>query len=260
MPLRLLAASFLTALSICAQGLPNKSAANFYSVEKERSLGASVARDFARRTTPVNSAVALDYVQRIGARVTAQIPQAPFPITFAIVKDDEGGPLHEPVVFPGGYIFVPARLFLAAQNEGEIAGMMAHAMEHAAARHATREVTRREIANIVVGSSATQPRIVQVTQQQAIPLSLAALHRNFESEADLLAVDSMYAAGYDPQALASYIGRLQPAGNNDPASDLPERDLRITAIGNEVRQLAPRSYTSADDFSLVQDEVRRSLQ
>ncbi len=142
MPLRVLAASLLTAVSICAQGVPAKSGPNFYSIEKERSLGASQARDFERTTTALNSPTALDYVQKMGARLATQIPQGQFAYTFAVIKDDQGGPLHEPVVFPGGYIFVPAGLLLAAQNEAEMAGMLAHAMAHVAARHATREATQ----------------------------------------------------------------------------------------------------------------------
>jgi beta-barrel assembly-enhancing protease len=235
---RVLAASLLTAVSICAQGLPAKPGPNFYSVEKERSLGASQARDFERRTTALNSAVALDYVQKMGARLATQIPQGQFAYTLALIKDDQGGPLHEPVVFPGGYIFVPASLLLAAQNEAEMAGMLAHAMAHVAARHATREVTRGELAQIA----------------QAPPLAQAAFHRDDELEADLLAVNCMHAAGYDPQALASYIGRLQPAGNGDPASELPDRDLRITDIGNDIQRL------SANEFFRIQTEVRASLQ
>jgi predicted Zn-dependent protease len=250
-PLRVFAASLLTALSIYAQGLPTKSGPNFYSIEKERSLGASEARDFERKTTPLNNAAALDYVQKMGARLAAKIPQANFSYTFAVIKDDEGGLLHEPVALPGGYIFVPASLFLAAQNEAEMAGMLAHAMEHVAARHATREATRFELTKIQIPAGAP---VAAAGLGQALTLAQAASHRNFESEADLLAVNCMHAAGYDPQALASYIGRMQPAGNGDPASDLPERDLRLTAIGNDIQRLA------ANEFPSIQAEVRSSLQ
>jgi beta-barrel assembly-enhancing protease len=249
-PLRVFAVSFLTALSICAQGLPAKSGPNFYSIEKERSLGASEARDFERRTTPLNSAAALDYVQKMGARLATQIPQANFSYTFAVIKDDEGGPLHEPVALPGGYIFVPAGLLLAAQNEAEMAGMLAHAMEHVAARHATREATRRELIKLQTLAAPVAAGLAQTLMLA----QEAAFHRNFESEADRLAVNCLYAAGYDPEALASYIGRVQPSGNNDPASALPERDLRLTDIGNDIQRL------SANAFSGIQAEVRGSLQ
>jgi predicted Zn-dependent protease len=250
MTLRIFAASFLTALSVCAQGLPTKSGPNFYSIEKERSLGASEARDLERRTTPLNNAVALDYVQKMGARLATQIPQTNFSYTFALIKDDEGGPLHEPVALPGGYIFVPAGLLLAAQNEAEMEGMLAHAMEHVAARHATREATRGELTQIQTLAGAP----VAAGLGPALTLAQAAFHRDFESEADRLAVNCMHAAGYDPQALASYIGRMQPAGNNDPAAELPDRDLRITDIGNDIQRL------SANEFSRIQAEVRTSLQ
>ncbi len=108
-------------------------------------------------------------------------------------------------------------------------------MEHVAAEHATREVTRRDLA-----------RLAQTPSYRERPFTATL------SEADRLAIDRMDAAGYDPQALASYIGRLQPAGNADPASELPDRDLRITAIGNRIQQLA-----SGDEFSSIQAEVRR---
>lgn len=191
----------------------------------------------------------------MGARLAPQIPRASFVYTFAVIKDDQGGALHEPVALPGGYIFVPASLFLAAQNEAEMAGMLAHSMEHVAARHATREATQVELARL-----AAKPAPFPQAQPELLTLSQAAIHRDYESEADRLAVESMNAAGYDPQALAAYIGRMQPAGNSDPASGLPARDLRVTALQNEIRRLNSQAYTPAEDFARMQDEVRKSLQ
>jgi predicted Zn-dependent protease len=227
---------------------------NLYSREKEVALGASLAQQVQRTATPLDSPAALDYVQRLGAKIAAQLPEPRFTYTFAVTSDDRSNALHEPLSFPGGYIFVPASLFLAAQNEAEFAGMLAHAMAHVAARHGTQTASRGEISQL-----ATIPLIfyggwtgygARQTSATAIPVALMRSQREYEQEADAMAVKLMSSAGYDPQALARYFSRVWP--NN--AADVDSRDARIDAMDRAIRQLAPA--TSTGEFLGIQEQVR----
>jgi len=227
---------------------------NLYSREKEVALGKALAAQVQRRVAPLDSPVALEFVQRVGAKLAAQLPEPRYTYTFALTSGDQSNVLHEPLSLPGGFIFVPASLFRAAQNEAEFAGMLAHAMAHVADRDGTRAASRTEISQMNTiplifyggwaGFGARQASAV------AIPLSMVQFERQYELEADQLAVKVTSAAGYDPQALVNYFGRVWP----DNAPDADSRDGRIAAMQRAIQQLAPA--TSTDEFLRIQEQVR----
>jgi beta-barrel assembly-enhancing protease len=247
----------LTAFALYAQD-PSKGV-NFYSLEKERALGEQLAREFRRGATPLDSPDTLTWINDLAKRLAGSESQ--FTYTFELIKDDQTV-LHEPISFPGGFVFVPAALILEAQSEDEFAGMLAHAMAHIAARHGTKMATKGQITN-----QATIPLIfmggwqgfaISRSGALAVPRSFSKSHRAFELDADSLAAEMMSAAGYNPEALARYIERVQPPDppQADEYSPMPERSARAAAI----RALAKgRTYSPHPDFSVLQDEVRRRL-
>src|SRR5262249_50979179 len=146
-------------------------------------------------------------------KLASQFPEPRFDYKFILIPgSDEHGTLHEPIALPGGAVFVPATLILAAGSEAEFAGIMAHAMAHVAARHGTRQTSRGQIAQMAtipmlfVGRSDA-PAPASVT----LPLGFIQFAQVFESEADQLAVAATAAAGYDPAGLETYVKR-HPAG------------------------------------------------
>jgi predicted Zn-dependent protease len=235
---------FLTALTAAAQ--TRQATPNFYSREKEMALGAAAARQFLRNATPLENPTALDYVQQLGSRLAGTLPEPRFPYSFTLIATDENNALHEPFAFPGGYIVVPASLFLAAQDEAEFAGMLAHAMAHVQARHNTREAT-----NVQLAKMSARPLILTGgatgygARQDGLPSSFAAVEQAFGKQADVLAVQMTSAAGYDPQGLARYVGR-----NLDDAS----RDERISTILGAIQQVA--ATNSGEEFLTVQRQIR----
>ena len=124
----------LAAAALSAQERQVGQGVNFYSREKEAVLGAQQAQELQQKTTSLDSAVVRDFVEQIGRSLAAQLPGPSISFTFAVVTNQVGGPTHEPLSVPGGYIFVPASLILAARNEAECAGMVGHAMAHVAER------------------------------------------------------------------------------------------------------------------------------
>ena len=140
-----LCASMLACLALIAQERQLGQGVNFCSKEKEAALGAAMAQDVRRSTMMIENATVQDYVKRLGRQLTTQLPDTGLAFTFSLVVDDLSGPTHQPLALPGGYIFVPATLILAVQNEPEFAGTLAHAMAHVAARHDTRQATRATI-------------------------------------------------------------------------------------------------------------------
>jgi beta-barrel assembly-enhancing protease len=260
---------FLTVLTMSAQERQVGQGVNFYSMEKEAALGAQLAKEVRQKTTPIDSAVTRDYVEKIGRQLAAALPNSRFTYTFAVILDDVGGETHEPLSFPGGYIFVPANLILTAQNEAALAGMLAHAMAHVAERHGTRQATFGELSNIAsvplifVGGGAG---LGAGGNERVVPISFLSVRRRFETEADVLAIKLTSGSGYDPKALVSYISRVQPGdADRSPVAEvfswLPRRDVRITSMEKTIQELPPKAYTSSsNEFPRIQDEVRRLRQ
>jgi predicted Zn-dependent protease len=245
----------LAAMTLAAQERQLGQGVNFYSKAKEDALGKRLAEDLSRQTTKLDNPEVQAYVERVGRQLAASLPDTSWTFNFTVVSNDLGGATHEPIAFPGGYIFVPAGLILGAHDEAEFAGMLGHAMIHVAARHGTRQATRGEIANL-----ATIPLIqagggqVGNAQELLIPVGLLRFQRANELEADRVAVPTMAAAGYDPAALLRYISRVQPETTGQVKvlfSPMPTRDERIAAIQKAIGKLG--------EFPRIQDAVRSSM-
>lgn len=232
---------------------------NYYSVEREQALGASLAEDVRHNTTPFENAAAQAYVERIGARLVAALPaDAPaFTYHWELILDRQS--YLEPTSLPGGYHFIPSSLFLDAQNESEFAGLLAHALAHSYLRHGTRLDTRGQVA-----SYATVPLIfvggwpqygIRQTATLAMPLGMLQFQRQFEQDADRAAVQMLAAAGFDPHGLADYVERMQldPQGTAAGTfSRFPPKDERVAAIEQAIADLTPA-------FPAIQEGVRQAL-
>lgn len=222
-------------------------------LEKETALGRQLAADFAREITPVDSENVRSYVERLAQKIAAQMLDSQFPFRFTVVAEDTCNSTHEPAALPGGYIFVSASLFVAAQDESELAGMVAHAMAHIAKRHGMKQATRGESTN-----TASTPLIFMggwagsCTEAVTVPQAFLASQRSNEAEADVLAVQAMSRAGFDPSALLRYLSRVQLRSDN--------RD-RLDNLRSAVDALAPLTNASASsaEFDTAQEAMRNAV-
>jgi predicted Zn-dependent protease len=256
----------LAALTVSAQDRQPGGGPNLYSLEKESALGASLAADLLRQATPLDSTAVSDFVTVIGSGLSARIPAAPFPYTFTVITGDLSNVTHEPVAVPGGRIFVPVELILAANDEAELAGMLAHSMVHISERHYTRQATRTQLADI-----ATIPLVfmggwsgygAKQTSGGLIPVGMVQFQRTMETEADAQAIQITSAAGFDPSALVRYISRVQaaqPGTTGTVFAVLPPAEQRASLMETAIRALPPRTYTAPDPEALgrIQAEIRR---
>ena len=230
---------------------------DFYSLAKEQSLGDRMAEDLNRQTIGVESSAVQKYVAHVGQRIAAQSPGDPaVRYRFTVITEDRGeNPTHEPIALPGGYVYVSENLILAAQDESEFAGMIAHAVAHIAARHGMRMAAHAELGNL-----ANVP--VVFANGDAVTAAAAAFQRGFESEADAVALQIMARAGYDPRALIQYIARIQPGpqpnGVPKVASPLPAREARLRDLEKVVADIhAAALDRDPGDLKNIQDLLRR---
>jgi predicted Zn-dependent protease len=235
---------------------------NFYSTEKEIAMGRALAQEFERQVTVLDDSSVQQYIEQLGNRLVARLPvDAPvFPYRFQVTAAS-GATVLEPSTFPGGFVFVPANLILAAQDEAELAGALAHAIAHVASRHGTRQETRGQIANyatlplIFMGGGWSDYSSRQASQV-LIPLGFLKFARAYELEADRIAVETIAAAGYDPTALLTFADRTQPAPSAGTTSQyisaFPTRSERLDNLRSAIARLpAPPAFPE------IQNRVRR---
>ena len=217
---------------------------NFYSIEKEVALGKQLSAQLEQTSKFITDPVVTEYVNRIGQTIVRN-SDAKVPFVIKVVDDDQ----INAFALPGGFFYVNSGLILAADNEAELAGVMAHEIAHVAARHATKNATRSDILNlasiplIFVGGPAGYA--VRQVAGLAVPLSFLKFSRNAEREADLLGLEYEYASGYDPQAFVQFFEKLQLKEKQKHGflaktfSTHPMTEDRVKAAQEEISKYLP---------------------
>jgi predicted Zn-dependent protease len=192
-------------------------AVNFYSVQKEIALGRQLAIEVEKQARIVDDPEVSEYINRLGQNL-GRNSDVQFPLTFKLIESDE----INAFTLPGGYIFINTGLLNLTANEAELASALAHEIGHAAARHATRQATRNDLLNIGTLPLAVLGGLGGLAARQvatlAVPMAFFHFSREFESEADLLGVQYLWKAGYDPGASVDLFEELETTEQRKPGS------------------------------------------
>jgi hypothetical protein len=236
---------------------------NWYSIEGEIRMGKQYSLMVESSSKMVTDPVITEYVNRIGQNLVRN-SDAQVPFTIKVIDADE----INAFALPGGFFYVNTGLILAADEEAELAGVMAHEIAHVCARHATRQMTRYQWANI-----STIPLIfvgggigyaVRSAAGLALPMSFLTFSREFEAQADYLGLQYMYKAGYDPNAFIAFFEKIQAQEKKKPGTlarafaTHPQTPDRIEASQKEIATILPAraEYTvTTSEF----DEVKSRL-
>src|SRR5690242_19795503 len=190
---------------------------NFYSLEKEIALGKQLAQEVERQAKIIDDPVIAEYVNRVGQNLVRN-SDAKVPFTIKVLDSEEVNAF----ALPGGFFFVNSGLILKADNESELAGVMAHEIAHVAARHGTRQATRGTIINYasipLIFMGGWTGYAIRQGAGLAIPLGFLTFSRGFEKEADFLGLQYMYKSGYDPTAFVDFFEKIQSMEKKKPGS------------------------------------------
>jgi len=234
---------------------------NFFSIEKEIAIGKQLAQEVEKQAKLVDDPVVAEYVNRIGQNLVRN-SDAKVPFTIKVLDTEEVNAF----ALPGGFFFVNSGLILKADNEAELAGVMAHEIAHVACRHGTKQATRGEIAQIaMIAASIAIPYgwtgyAVMQGANMAIPLGFLKFSRVFESEADLLGLEYMYKTGYDPTAFVDFFEKIQTLEKRKPGtvskvfSTHPPTDDRIVAAQKNIATILkakPEYVVNTSEFNDV---------
>jgi predicted Zn-dependent protease len=236
---------------------------NWYSIERQVAMGRSYAQQVESQIKLVNDPVVTEYVNRIGQNLVRN-SDAQVPFTIKVIDSD----VVNAMALPGGFFYVNSGLILAADEEAELAGVMAHEISHVAACHLAREQTRGTLMQL-----ATIPLIfvgggigygIYEAAGPAAMLGFLKFSRSFEAEADYLGVQTMYHAGYDPSAFVSFFEKIQAMEKKKPGTlakafeTHPPTPDRIEKTQEEIRKILPAKaqyIVSTSEF----DDVKSRL-
>ena len=230
---------------------------NWYSTDGEIKMGKQFADEIEKSTKFITDPVVDEYVNRIGQNIVKN-SDCKVPFTIKVIDSDE----INAMALPGGFFYVNSGLILAADEEAELAGVMAHETAHVCAHHAAREMTRLNYAEIgMVPLEIMLPYDlagygIYEAAQLAIPITFLQFSRDFEAQADYLGVQYMYRSGYDPQAFITFFEKVQALEKRKPGlvakafSDHPQTPDRILHTQEEIARILP----AKDDYLVTTSE------
>jgi predicted Zn-dependent protease len=219
---------------------------NWYSVDWEIRNGKSYSMEIEKSAHLVTDPVVVEYVNRVGQNIVKN-SDCKVPFTIKVIDSDE----INAMALPGGFFYVNSGLIMAADEEAELAGVMAHETAHVCAHHAAREMTRMnyiqigEVPLIIMTQGTWTGYGIYEAMQLAIPITFLQFSRIFESEADWLGLQYMYKAGYDPQAFVQFFEKIDALEKHKPGTlakvfaDHPQTPDRIAHSEDEIATIMP---------------------
>jgi len=242
---------------------------NFYSLEREIALGKGLAQEVERSSKLIDDPVVTEYVNRVGQNLVRN-SDARVPFTIKVIDSDEVNAF----ALPGGFFYVNSGLILRAQEESELAGVMAHEISHVTARHGTRNATKGEMMQLatiplmLLGPVGWAGYGIYEGLNIAIPLTYLKFSRDAEREADFLGLQYMYKAGYDPNAFVTFFERIQADEKRRPGtipkvfSTHPPTPDRIESAQKEIARILPNKpeyIVTTSEFDSVKGRLRNIM-
>ena len=239
------------------------------SVQEEKKLGHQAQRQVREQFQLMRDAVVVKYIRDIGREMVAASRPSPFDFRFYVVEDEA----INAFALPGGALYLHTGLIMQANNAGEIAGVLAHEIGHVTARHVANLYRRQRNTGVgaqvlaimiaIVSGDANIARAGQFGVGVAAQAYLNTFTKEAESEADILAVETMVRAGYDPEGLITMFETLleETAGGFDPPQFLqshPATAERIAQVRAEIRRHEPLGQARRTDrgkLEIIQNRI-----
>jgi Zn-dependent protease with chaperone function len=238
---------------------------NLFSPAQDVEMGRQVSQDAEKQLAIVNDSRIESYLNTIGRRLAAKAPGEKYPYQFKLVNDRA----INAFCLPGGFVYVNRGVIENADNEAQLAGVMAHEISHAALRHGTNQASKAYAAQVplallggMLGSNSIGAVLTQLGAGFAANSILLKYSRDAETQADLMGAQILYDAGYDPRGMPQFFEKLQAQskGGGMPQwlSSHPNPENRVGGVNSEIEKLggAPPKYkTDSPEFRSIRAMV-----
>jgi Zn-dependent protease with chaperone function len=228
---------------------------NFYSPQEDAQLGRESSAQVNKQLSLLDDAEALKYLNGLGKRLVAFAPNnhPGYAWEFRIVNSAE----INAFALPGGYIYVNRGVFDAAEDEAQLAGVLAHESGHVVMRHGTHIASQAVLAqgglailtSIFGQSGSLTSQLAQLGLGIGVDSLLLKNSRSAETQADAVGTYILCQAGYDPRAMVQFfqiIARKYPQRTLQFFSDHPNPENRIKDVDAEIAQLGQAGATKTD--------------
>ncbi len=246
----------------------NKRQWNFYSLEREVQLGRQLAAEVDRYMQILDDPIISEYINRVGQNLVLH-SDAKVPFTIKVIVSDEVNAF----ALPGGFFYVNTGLIAAAENESELAGVMAHEIAHVAARHALENFTKTQLLSFLQipliiftgGGYYGLGQLILMGSDLGIYAAFFKFSRGAEKEADILGAQYLWAAGYDPNGLLTFFEKInamqktRPGGISKLFMSHPPTPDRIEVVKDLIARFPEREeyIITTSEFNKVKERLIR---
>jgi beta-barrel assembly-enhancing protease len=234
------------------------------SPQKQLELGSKIA-DIICMQMPVlpDDRLETQYILKLGRRLAATIsPQTSWPFEFRVIQQKDVNAF----ALPGGKVFINIGTIMAAENEAQLAGVMAHEIAHVYMQHSAQMVEKEKVKQdltALAGASIGNQKgslesIIRAGIKAAGGIFMLKYSRDDETQADEVGAIILYKAGYNPQAMADFLKTLEAKGSAVPQflSDHPNLSKRETAIQKIIQGWPTKTFeVSGSDFADVRQHA-----
>ena len=253
------------AVSAYADRTQLKPGFNLFSPQQDVEMGRQVAQEAERELPILNNRQAENYISSLGRRLAARAPGEKYPYQFKIVNDKN----INAFALPGGYIYINRGIIERADNEAQLAGVIAHEIGHVAMRHGTNQASKAYVAQAplailggVLGSDSVGGVLAQLGVGFATNSILLKYSRDAERQADLLGTQILYDSGYNPRAMVDFFEKIQAESKGRAAeffSSHPNPENRISGVQAEIEKLGGnvRGTGNMSEFQRMKSLVSR---
>ncbi len=241
---------------------------NFYSLEREVALGRQLAAEVDRYMQILDDPIISEYINRVGQNIVLH-SDAKVPFTIKVIVSDEVNAF----ALPGGFFYVNTGLIAAADNESELAGVMAHEIAHVAARHALENFTKTQLLSFLQipliiftgGGYYGLGQLIMMGSDLGIYAAFFKFSRGAEREADVLGAQYLWAAGYDPQGLLTFFEKInamqktRPSGISKLFMSHPPTPDRMEVVKDLIARFPEREeyIITTSEFTRIKERLIR---
>ena len=257
----MLLVAVLSLLAATPPELPNPGSASSMTKEEQQQLGLQVMGEVYKQMPVLpDSSPETQYVQQLGRKLVATIPaQYSWPFQFHVIPQKE----INAFALPGGPMFVNVGAIAAADNEAQLAGVMAHEIAHVYMQHSAKQASKQALTQNIVGmlggflGGGTVGSLAQMGMQMGAGIISMKYSRSDEAQADAIGSIIIYKVGYDPTALGAFFKKIEGEGGQGPQflSDHPNPGNRTAAIQKQVAEWPPREFqNNSEEFLRAKEQ------
>ena len=239
---------------------------NMFSPQQDVDVGQQTSREAERQLPILNDARANNYLNNLGRQLSSRAPGYQYPYRFKVVNEKA----INAFALPGGYVYINRGVLEAADNEAQLAGVIAHEISHVALRHGTNQASKSTVAQMplailggILGNNSTGAALAQLGVGFTVNSILLKYSRDAESQADIMGTQILYDSGYDPRAMGQFFQKIQTEGAGGRPieffSNHPNPDNRMARVNEEVNRLGGPPNGFRSDSRQFQD-IKRYVQ